>query len=326
MKKKVAIFGSTGSIGTQALEVIKSQSEFFEISFLVAKKNVTILEKQIEEFHCGGLLIENQPETTKKKINDIINFSNIIIIAIPSEEAVYPTIQALKMGKKVLLASKEALIAEGEKIMAIKSGQLLPIDSELVALWQCLNGKNIKDVEKIILTASGGPFFGKKKKDLEHVSLKEVLNHPTWKNMGKEITVNSATLMNKGFEVIEAHHFFGIPYEKIEVLIHPQSLVHGIVIFKDGNTIMHVAKNDMKLFISWALNYPKVQKNIFEKINLVGKKLDFFEADHETFPALKLAYKAGQKGDKATKKLLRKNKENVRKFLEGKKKFVEILN
>ncbi|KKP39883.1 MAG: 1-deoxy-D-xylulose 5-phosphate reductoisomerase, 1-deoxy-D-xylulose-5-phosphate reductoisomerase [Candidatus Peregrinibacteria bacterium GW2011_GWF2_33_10] len=319
MKKKVAIFGSTGSVGTQTLEVIKSQKDRFELSFLVAGKNKEALEKQMDEFGCEGATTPPAP-----LIMGVIKNSDIIVVAIPSEEAVYPTIQALKMGKKVLLASKEALICEGEKIMAIKTGQLLPIDSELSAIWQCLQGRKVEDIEKIILTASGGPFFVMKRKDLEKVTLAQALNHPTWK-MGKEITINSATLMNKGFEVIEAHFLFGIPYEKIEVLIHPQSLVHGIVVLKDGNTIMHVAKNDMKIFISWALNFPEVNENIFEKLNLINKKLEFFEVDHENFPALKSCIDIAKKGVFERKKMLEKNKENVEKFLAGEIQFIDLI-
>jgi len=324
MKKKVAIFGSTGSVGTQTLEVIRSQKDRFELSFLLAGKNKKALEKQMREFNCQGFLNNEKCKMKNEKLRKYIKVSDIIVVAIPSEEAVYPTIQALKMGKKVLLASKEALICEGEQIMAIKTGQLLPIDSELSAIWQCLQGRKVEDIEKIILTASGGPFFGMKRKDLEKVTLKDALNHPTWK-MGKEITINSATLMNKGFEVIETHFLFGIPYEKIEVLIHPQSLVHGIVVLKDGNTMMHVAKNDMKIFISWALNYPKVEENIFEKLDLVGKKLDFFGVDNENFPALRRCIDAGKKSIFERKRILEKNKENVEKFLAGKIQFINLI-
>ncbi len=326
MKKKVAIFGSTGSIGTQTLEVIKSQNDRFELSFLVAGKNSELLEKQMKQFGCEGILVNDEMEENPPTpfIKGAIEKSDIVVIAIPSEEAVYPTVEALKMGKKVLLASKEALVADGEQITAIKTGQLLPIDSELAALYQCLHGRNVKDLEKIILTASGGPFFGMKKKDLTKVTLEDALNHPTWK-MGKHITINSATLMNKGFEVIEAHFLFGLPYEKIDVVVHPQSLVHAMIVFKDGNIIMHASKNDMKIPIAWALNYPKVQENVFEKLDFVGKKLEFFEVDHENFPVLKKCIDVAKKAKELRKQLLKKNQKNIKAFLENKIQFADLL-
>jgi 1-deoxy-D-xylulose-5-phosphate reductoisomerase len=209
------------------------------------------------------------------------------------------------------------------KLAEENDAKILPIDSEMCAIAYCLQGRSIEDVKKVVLTCSGGPFLGKKRRELYDVTLEDALRHPTWPNMGQKISIDSATLMNKGFEVIEASYLFGLPPEKIEIVIHPQSLVHGIVYFKDGNVLMHAASPDMRIPISHCLYAPEVKESPFEILDLVkAKKLEFFEPDTETFTNIPAAYNALRTG--TTKQLLEDNDSRVEKFLAGEIQFIEL--
>ena len=255
---------------------------------------------------------------------------DLVVNCLPGEIGLTATKQAILNGVNIATANKETFVAEGKEIMELAKKHnvsILPIDSEMCAIHQCLRGFSEEEVqnnvEKIVLTCSGGPFLGKTREELEEITLEEALNHPTWPNMGSKITIDSATLMNKGFEVIEASVLFGIDPDKIEVLIHPQSIVHSIVYFKDGNVMMHAASTDMKIPISYCMYYPEVKKSAFKRVDFkeVGK-LEFFEPDTGTFTNLNAAYNALRTG--TTQKLLRDNDERVEKFLKGKIKFIEL--
>jgi len=307
--KTIIILGSTGSIGRQTLDVIRASKNKFKVVGLSANTNKSLLEKQAKEFGAKWITTENPAELASKKCDIVVN-------AISGLAGLEPTLAALKVGNKIALANKESIVASGEKIMRLAmSGQIVPVDSEHSSIYQCLVGRDINTVDKIILTCSGGPFLGKKKSELKNASASQALAHPTW-SMGKKISVDSATLMNKGFEVIEAHHLFGIPYEKIEVLIHPQSIVHGMVVFKDGSIVAHASMPDMKIPIAYALG-----ANVsFSKLDLAGKNLNFLQPDHETFEGIKIALKYKNRG----KKLVEANDEAVHKFLAGEIEFLDI--
>lgn len=329
------MLGATGSVGRDVLEVVRQNPGDFEIVGLSCYENVELLKELTEEFSvkktCSGdddlsLLLAGPLD--------------LVVNCISGGNGAEITRKALKLGINVALANKEALVSDGEDLMRIakeNGAMILPIDSEICAIHQCLrrncvdeNG-NIswelikQNVEKVILTASGGPFFGKTLEELKNVTLQDALNHPTWPNMGKKITIDSATLMNKGFEIIETAVLFGLPPEKIEVLIHPQSLVHGIVYFKDGNVMMHAAIPDMKIPIHYCLYYPNVKPNLLPRLDLAkAEKLEFFEPNRSTFSNLDKAYSALRNG--TTKKLLEENDNKVSKFEKGEIEFIELLN
>ena len=334
-KKNIVILGATGSVGRDVLAVIRANSNDFKVIGLSCNTNTELLKKFAEEFSvkkiCAGT--DDLTSLLDKNIDLVVN-------CISGEDGTEITREALTCGINVALANKEALVSDGKELveMARKNGvTILSIDSEICAIHQCLRGIAIdkhgnishekvnQNVEKIILTASGGPFFGKTRDELTNVKLDQVLKHPTWPNMGKKITVDSATLMNKGFEVIETAVLFGLDLEKIEVLIHPQSLVHGIVYFKDGNVIMHAAATSMQIPIHYCLYYPEIKENILPRLDLkTAKRLEFFEPDKKTFVNLEAAYTAMRTG--TTKQLLRRNNENVSRFLNGEIDFKGLLN
>lgn len=322
-RKKIVVLGATGSVGRDVLKVVRGNPDDFEIVGLSCNTNIGLLEKFAEEFSVKKTCMGK--EDLKKLLNEK---TDLVVNCIAGESGTGITAEALSRGINVALANKEAFVADGRRLVKIarESGAvILPIDSEICAIHQCLRGHHIEDVEKIVLTASGGPFFGKTSKELENVTPEQALKHPTWPNMGKKITIDSATLMNKGFEVIEIAVLFGLPPEKIEVLVHPQSLVHGMVYFKDGNVIMHAASTDMKIPIHYCLNYPNVKENSLPRLDLkkIGR-LEFFEPDRKTFPLLDMAYKALYDG--TTKELMRKNDASVAKFLNGEITFAQLLS
>lgn len=342
--KKILVLGSTGSIGLNTLELVRSFPDRFEISGLSTNCKIDLLEKQIDEFKPKSVVVGDKlkAEELKKIIgnkcevlsgeNGLLEISSrgnydIFVSALVGFAGLAPTINAIKLKKRIALANKETLVAAGElvKNLCAESGvEILPVDSEHSAIFQCLVGENKNDISKIILTASGGPFLNKQKSELENVSVEEALNHPNWK-MGNKITIDSATMMNKGLEIIEAYWLFNLPKEKIDVVIHPQSIIHSMVEFNDGSLKAQLSTPDMKLPILYALSYP-------ERISYGGVKTDlkkigrltFFEPDFDKFECLKLAYDVIEEGGTSPCVLNAANEIAVEKFLSGKIKFTQI--
>ncbi|KPL03037.1 MAG: 1-deoxy-D-xylulose 5-phosphate reductoisomerase [candidate division Zixibacteria bacterium SM23_73_2] len=341
--QKVVILGSTGSIGTSTLEVLSRFPERFKIFGLSANTNIRKLKNQITKFKPSFVTVTDKEgyNIIKKEISgsrvkilygvdglkEMVSHpeTDLVVNALVGAVGLIPTLEALDSGKKLALANKESLVMAGEIIterIKEKNAQILPIDSEHSAIKQCLLSGNNKEIKRLILTASGGPFF--KRKSLKNVTLKQALNHPTWK-MGKKITVDSATLMNKGLEVIEAHWFFDVPEDKIEVLIHPQSIVHSMVEFVDGSTIAQLSVPDMKLPIQYALLFPERLPSNNRTLDLtVLKNLTFLAPDYKKFPCLNLCYRALELGGTAPAVLNAANEEAVFAFLKKKLKFVDI--
>lgn len=330
MKRKISIFGSTGSIGVQALEVIEKLPDRFEVYALCAGSNTQLLNEQIKKFkpqkvcvsrnakdvNFKNVLIgeEGMLEIASDKENDII------LMAVSGHYGLKPTLTAIENGIDIALANKETLVMAGDIVMraANKNNvKILPVDSEHSAIHQCI--KNISEVSKLIITASGGPFLNKSSYEMEHSDIAQVLNHPRWK-MGKKITVDSATLMNKGLEVIEAHHLFGIDYNDIEVVIHPQSIVHSAIEYKDGSVIAQLGLPSMHIPIQYAITYPERIKGIKSKSFSFSEiaRLDFSTPDLEKFPCLKLALQAGRLGGSAPIVMNAANEEAVFAFLNSK--------
>ncbi len=340
--KKLIVLGSTGSIGTQALEICCRDG--YKVTALAAGSNIDLLEKQAREFSPKTVAVFNQEKAKELKIKlsdtDIKVLSgvdgvceiaqsegDIVLNAIVGIAGLRPTLAAIDAGKTIALANKETLVTGGElvnKAAKEKGVKILPVDSEHSAIFQSLQGVPEGSLEKILLTASGGPFFNKSRKDLENVTVSEALNHPNW-SMGAKITIDSATLMNKGLEVIEAVHLFGLPASKIEVLVHRQSIVHSGVELSDGAVIAQLGTPDMKLPIQYALTYPERSEYAFEKLDLfkVGT-LTFEKPDTDTFRCLPLCVKAINEGGLAPTAVNGANEEAVRLFLEGKIKFLQI--
>ncbi len=342
--KKIAIFGSTGSIGINSLNVIREFSGLYKAEILTVNSNIELLKKQIEEFKPSVVVVkdENSASKLRSEFNGkckILSGENglteaaksgdydIFINALVGFAGLSPTIEAIKLGKRIALANKETLVVAGELITELLkkyNAELIPVDSEHSAIFQCLIGENINEVEELILTASGGPFLYKKKNELKNVSVEEALNHPNWK-MGSKITIDSASMMNKGLEVIEAKWLFGLPKEKIKVVIHPQSIIHSFVEFVDGSIKAQLGLPDMKLPIQYALSFPERLSNRNKRTNLpkVGN-LTFLEPDQEKFECLKLAYDVMETGGTAPCILNAANEIAVSKFLRGEIKFLQI--
>ncbi len=313
MKKRIAIFGSTGSIGTQALDVMRSHPELFEAEVLTASSNVDLLIAQALEFQPNAVVILDQ--THYPKLRDALSQTDIkvfagqesleqiaemetidlVLMAIVGFAALKPVLKTLETGKTLAIANKETFVVAGEIMMnsALNSNSLiLPVDSEHSAIYQCLNGESTRAIDKIILTASGGPFRGKNKTFLETITAKDALKHPNW-DMGAKITIDSASLMNKGFEMIEAKWLFGLKAEQIEVLVHPQSIIHSMVQFNDGSVKAQLGLPDMRLPIQYAMSWPDRISNEFPKMDFSKyPNLTFEQPDIATFPNLELARKA----------------------------------
>ncbi len=340
--KSLSILGSTGSVGKQTLDVAKNNIWEFKVVGLTANNNIEILKKQILEFKPEAVAVMNKEKADELKQNiDVPVYSGmegIIKIATLSEAdtvvnslvgsiGVKPTIKAIQDKKNIALANKETLVTAGCIVMGeIKKNNvvLMPIDSEHSAIFQCLNGEKKEDAERIIITASGGPFKNHTKEQLENATLQDALNHPTWK-MGNKITIDSATLMNKGFEVIEAHWLYNFSYDKIEVVIHQQSIIHSMVEFKDSSVIAQMGFPDMGVPIQYALSYPKRFKINSRKLDLVElENLSFSKPNLELFPCLKYAYEAGAMGGTMPVVLNAANEAVVGAFLEKKIKFLDI--
>lgn len=341
-KKKISILGSTGSIGTQALEVIEKLPESFELLAISGGNNLALLMQQIEKFKpktvcvrdCGSRM-ELQRRYTNTKfvcseegLEEICSDTDndLIIVSVSGKTGLKPTLTAIKNKINIALANKETLVMAGDIVMreAEKNGvSILPIDSEHCAIHQCI--KNIADVRKLIITASGGPFRGKSLEEIKNATVEQTLAHPKW-NMGKKITVDSATLMNKGLEVIEAHHLFGTSYDDIEVVVHPQSIIHSAIEYVDGSVIAQIGVPSMHIPIQYALTYPERIEGIKSKSFsfLDAQRFDFEAPDLEKFPCLRMAYEVGKIGGSAPICLNAANEEAVFAFLKGHIKLFKI--
>ena len=342
--KKVLILGSTGSIGINTLDVISQHSDKFSVIALTINTRIDLLIPQIEEFKPEFVVVTNESAAEKLRNKKDINCEvlsgveglvsaaanceyDILLGAMVGFAGLLPTIEAVKRGKRIALANKETLVVAGELITKLSkeyNSEIIPVDSEHSAIYQCLVGENREEVKKLILTASGGPFFKKQKKELSKVTVKEALAHPNWK-MGDKITIDSASLMNKGLEVIEARWLFGLPKEKISVVVHPQSIIHSMVEFIDSSVKAQLGMPDMRLPIQYALSFPKRLKNDFPKTDFTAiKELTFFEPDLEKFQCLKLAYDALNAEGTAPCILNAANEVAVKGFLKGEISFSKI--
>lgn len=342
--KTLAILGSTGSIGTQALDIIRANPDKFRVSVLTCGKNVELLEQQISEFNPELVVVEEAETASalrKKMKAEVLSGreglieaakfpADILLNALVGMRGLEPTYYGAHKGKTIALANKETLVAGGSLIMnrlREKETRLLPVDSEHSAIFQCLEGSKNRDckVRRIIITASGGPFRGYNLEKLKTVTLDQALRHPRW-TMGPKITIDSATLMNKGLEVIEAHYLFGIPAEKIEVLVHPQSIVHSMVEYEDSSILAQLGLPDMRVPIAYAFSYPDRPETGFESLNFLkqASNLTFEPPDLNTFSCLRLAYEALKSEESYSIALNGANEALVGLFLEGKISFVGI--
>ncbi len=343
-KKNVAILGSTGSIGKNSLKVLSNFPEQFKVQYLTINKNIDGILEQIQQFKPRGVVVldEAASRELKSRITDSTEILcgeeglleivqrddvDIVISSLVGFAGLKPTMKAIEAKKKIALANKETLVVAGEIIMNLVRQHgvaLLPVDSEHSAIFQCLVGEESKHVAKIILTASGGPFRTKSKDELKHVTIEQALNHPNWK-MGSKITIDSATLMNKGLEVIEAHWLFGVLPDKIDVVIHPQSIIHSMVEFVDGSVKAQLGVPDMKIPIQYALTYPDRAQSAFARVSFPQlKEMTFFEPDKEKFPCLQLAFDAIKTGGTMPAVMNAANEIAVEKFLDDKITFLRI--
>lgn len=344
-KKGVAILGSTGSIGTQALEVIAAYPDFFDLQVITAHSNADLLIEQAKKFQPNVVVIGDESKYAYVKealfsddihvyagadvLSQVVENSNIhvVLTALVGYAGLKPTLAAIEAGKDIALANKETLVVAGELVTAAalrKGVNIYPVDSEHSAIFQCLVGEFHNPIEKIYLTASGGPFRGWKREQLETVTRAQALKHPNW-SMGAKITIDSASLMNKGLEVIEAKWLFNLKPEQIDVIVHPQSIVHSLVQFTDGSMKAQMGLPDMKLPIQFALTYPKRFETNFPRFNFMDyPNLTFEPADKETFNNLNLAYQAMEKGGTAACALNAANEISVQLFLEEKIRFLSI--
>ena len=342
MKRNITILGSTGSIGTQALEVISMLNDDFNIVALSCGSNLELIKRQIEEYHPKKVCVKNKQDSLqlKNKFKDVDfvfgdegltelcsdKTNDIILVAVSGKIGLKPTLTAIENGIDIALANKETLIMAGDIVInkAKENGvKILPVDSEHSAIHQCI--KDLAQVNKLIITASGGPFLNKTIDEMNNSTVEQALNHPRWK-MGKKITVDSATLMNKGLEVIEAHHLFNMSYDKIDVIIHPQSIIHSAIEYLDGSVIAQLGLPSMHIPIQYAITYPKrvegIKSESFDFIKI--KQLDFEPVDYNKFPSLKLAIDCGKYGGNASVIMNAANEEAVFAFLDGKIKLGEI--
>lgn len=338
-KRKISILGSTGSIGTQALEVIEKLQDKFEIIALSGGSNVELLKLQALKFKpkfiCLGKETSEKIDIPGVKtlygsdgLDEICSNkeNDIILVAVSGKIGLKPTLKAIDNGINIALANKETLVMAGDIVMQRakdKRVKIIPVDSEHCAIHQCI--KDITQVEKLIITASGGPFLHKTTDDMKNATVTEALAHPRW-NMGRKITVDSATLMNKGLEIIEAHHLFNMSYDRIDVVVHPQSIVHSAIEYKDGSVIAQLGLPSMHIPIQYAISYPDRFEGIKSKSFSFSEiaRLDFEKPDFEKFPSVKLAYHAGKTGGTSTTCLNAANEEAVFAFLDGKIKLFDI--
>jgi len=346
--KRIAILGSTGSIGRSALDIVSAHRDRFRVTVLTAGSNVALLDKQVESFAPDVVAVADNKAARELKrrigkkraslltilsgqdgIADAAAYedSDFVLSAIVGAAGLIPTLSAVRSGKTIGLANKEALVMAGRILISESKkyrSKIIPVDSEHSAIFQCIEGHRKAAIRSIILTASGGPFAERSPADMVDITPEEALKHPRWK-MGKKITIDSATLMNKGFEVIEAHHLFGLPHQSIDVVIHPQSIVHSIVEFKDRSCIAQLSVPDMKGPIAYALTYPQRIDNIIDGLSLheIGT-LTFKKPKKISFPCLSYAYRALEAGGTMPSVLNAANEVAVNAFLKGIIRFTEI--
>lgn len=343
--KKIAILGSTGSIGTQTLEIVRNNPDKLEVVALAAGRNIALMEQQIREFRPQIAAVQDEKDANELRLKTadisvkivsgmdglldvaVCDEAEILVTAIVGMIGIKPTIAAIKAGKDIALANKETLVTAGHIIMPLAKEcgvSILPVDSEHSAIFQSLNGENRSRLTKILLTASGGPFRGKKRHELETMSVEDALKHPNW-SMGKKVTIDSASLVNKGLEVMEAKWLFDVDLDQIQVVVHPQSIIHSAVEFADGGIMAQLGSPDMKLPIQYALFYP-------DRLPMEGKRVDFFSLakltfeapDLETFTGLKLAYQAARTGGSMPTVFNAANEKAVALLLEKKIAFLQI--
>ena len=347
--KKISILGVTGSIGTQTLDLVRKSRDQIKVVGISANTKVKEIKEIIIEFkpsYVAMMDYNSAKEIEEFCISNNLNIDvfsgmeglvkistleeiDIVVTSVVGMIGLQPTLEAIKAKKDIALANKETLVVAGEIVMAEakKNGvKILPVDSEHGAIFQCLRGNENESLKKIILTASGGPFRGKKTKDLQNIKVEEALNHPNW-SMGSKISIDSATLMNKGLEVIEAHYLFNCDYDNIEVVVHPESIIHSMVEYIDGSIMAQMGTADMRLPIQYAINYPKRENQVVDSLKFYEiSKLTFEEPDMNTFKCLKLAYKAGKTGGLMPTVLNCSNEMAVDMFLKKKIKFLDIIN
>ena len=345
MKKKISILGSTGSIGVNALNVIRNISKNFKIRHLTGNTNSELMIEQSREFNPDSIVMINEAaaEKVKKELvndgvevlsgrNNLLKIAknksvDLVLNALVGSHGMEPTLNALKAGVDVALSNKESLVVAGDIItsaMNISGAKLFPVDSEHSAIWQCMLGESLDDIERIILTGSGGPFRERPLKTFDNILVSEALNHPNW-DMGKKITIDSATMMNKGLEVIEAYWLFNMQVSQIDIIVHPQSIIHSMIEFKDGSIKAQMGVPDMKIPIQYALTYPNHLEAPWERLDfaMLGD-LSFQAPDFDRFPCIKLAYLALDKMGTTPAVLNMANDYCVYKFLDEKIKFTDI--
>lgn len=343
--EKVTILGSTGSIGRNTLEVIRRLRHKFQVVGLAAGRNIQLLRKQVEEFKPKIVSLERKEEVEdfkslcqdasihivagEKGAEEVARFdeNDVIVSAITGIGGLRPTLAAVKAGKKIALANKESMVVAGPLIQATAQetgAQIIPVDSEHSGVFQCIMKERKENIKKVILTASGGPFFSASLEEMKNKTLKEALEHPRWK-MGEKVTIDSATLMNKGLELIEARWFFSLQPQQLEILIHPQCIVHSLVELKDGSVLAQLSPTDMKIPIQFALTYPQREEACLPSLDLRRiKVLEFYEVDDEKFPIVLLARRALEEGQSVPVALNAANEVAVQAFLEKKIKFPDI--
>ena len=343
--KKIAVFGSTGSIGTQTLDVIGRESERFKAEILIGGSNDKLMEEQIRRFHPRLVVMgdERAAASLRERTSDltipveggmdaVISAAadpdvDQVLMALVGMIGIRPTIAALKSGHEIALANKETLVCAGHLIMPMAENQgirILPVDSEHSAIFQCIGQHEIRQVEKILLTASGGPFFGKDKAFLETVKLEQTLRHPSW-SMGQKVTIDSASMVNKGLEVIEARWLFDVPFDRIKVLIQRESYVHSMVQFDDGSVMAQIAPPDMRIPIAYALTYPDHLTLLCDRMDFSGiDGIRFYEPDTDVFRGLALGYEAGRRGGSLPAVFNAANERAVRMYASGQIGFLSI--
>ena len=339
--KKIALIGSTGSIGRQVLQVVDKHPESFKIVSLCANKNAKLLSEQISRYKpviatltdsMAAQNINSLPTKTtfyygeNSMLHAVCECADIVFVAVTGFAGLKAVLSAINQGKTVALANKESLVCGGELVTRLakeKGVQIIPVDSEHSAIWQCLDFDREKPFEKLILTASGGAFRDLPLENLDSVTAEDALKHPNW-DMGKKITIDCATMVNKAFEVIEAKWLFNTTYDKIDVLVHPQSIVHSMVSFRDGSVIAQLARADMKLPIALALTYPERVEVLSDKLSLVGKSLDFLSLDDNRYPCFSVVMEAARRGGVYPCAVSCANEVAVEYFLQGKIKFSKI--
>jgi len=343
--KNIAILGSTGSIGCNALEVVDNLNHMFRVVGLAAGRNLELFLKQVEKFRPKVVSLDRKEEAEELEqrlknmgikvvfgqegAEEVASFeeNDIIVSAITGIKGLRPTLSAVKSGKKVALANKESMVAAGPLIQSEvrkSKAEIIPVDSEHSGVFQCLAKEKEENIHKVILTASGGPFFSTPLEEMEEKTLEEALVHPRWK-MGKKVTIDSATLMNKGLEIIEARWLFNLEPSQLAVLIHPQSIVHSLVELRDGSVLAQLSPTDMKIPIQYALTYPDRENSLLPSLGLSQiRTLEFLDVDEEKFPLIKLAYRALEEGESFPVALNAANEVVVEAFLDGEIKFTDV--